>query len=68
LKGEKIMICLKCGSIEENLHQDDIIEEEFYGNKFISTVIGHCENCGAKYMWDKIYTYTGAEDCRLLED
>lgn len=62
------MICLKCGSIEDNLQADDIIEEEYYGDKIISTVIGHCVDCGAKYIWDEVYVYSHAEDCIPIGD
>lgn len=62
------MICLKCGSIEENLQADDIIEEEYNGNEFMSVVVGHCESCGARYIWEEIYIYKGSKNCILLED
>ena len=62
------MICLKCGDIEDNLQADDIIEEEYNGNEFTSVVVGHCANCGARYMWEEVYIYIGSKNCVLLED
>ena len=62
------MICLKCGDIEDNLQADDIVEEEYNGNEFMSVVVGHCTNCGARYMWEEIYTYTGSRNCVPIED
>ena len=62
------MICLKCGDIGNNLQADDIIEEEYNGYEFTSVVVGHCLNCGERYMWEEVYTYVGSRNCVPIED
>lgn len=55
--------CQNCGKEIEFLEHYDLSDE---GDIIIASAAGHCEECGADYIWKDIYTLQSFEDLKKL--
>lgn len=57
----------KCGS---TLFMDDVydISEDEYNSVIIKRIVGHCEDCGAEYQWEEVYTFTTVRDVEEMSE
>ena len=54
----------RCSHCREDLVVDETIDIEVYEEEVWVEVYGHCEQCGAEYQWEQIFTISSFDSFR----